>query len=155
MLNTMIINGRIRMMKKVIVAAIVLPLSLMISQVSAETISCVLENNKVVTASNLASNPVYSYGTAGNVELSLPSSSANSRVYKGSEMFSGGGSTYLAFTNGAYTYVLYNGIGRDWEFEGLRVYKDAEIIVEKQCKQYGSTVFDYDAVHAPEGELPY
>lgn len=114
-----------------------------------------LENNKVVTVSHLVSNPVYSYGTAGKVELSLPSGSANSRVYKGSEMFSGGGSNYLAFTNGAYTYAVYNGSGRGWEFEGLRVYKGAEIIMERQCKQYGSIVFDYGAVNAPEGELPY
>lgn len=141
-------------MKKALVAAIALPLSLIVTQLNAETISCVLENNKVVTASNLTSNPVYSYGTAGKVELSLPSSSANSRVYKGSEMFAGGGSSYLAFTNGAYTYALYNGIGRGWEFEGLRVYKNAELIMEKQCKRYGSLLFNYDTVHVPEGELP-
>ncbi len=155
MLNTMILNGRIRMMKKVIVAAIVLPLSLMISQASAETISCVLENNKVVTVSHLSSEPVYSYGTADKVELTLPTKSASSRVYKGAETFMGGGSTYIAFTNGAYTYALYNGIGRGWEFVGLRVYKGTEKIMEKGCKDYYSLTLNFDAINAPEDDLPY
>ncbi len=155
MLNTMILNGRIRMMKKVIVAAIVLPLSLMISQASAETISCVLENNKVVTVSHLSSEPVYSYGTADKVELTLPTKSASSRVYKGAETFMGGGSTYIAFTNGAYTYALYNGIGRGWEFVGLRVYKGVDIILEKSCKDYDSLPLLSSAINAPEDDLPY
>lgn len=142
-------------MRKMIIAAIALPLSFLANQASAETVSCVLENNKVVTVSHLGSEPVYSYGTAGKAELTLPSKSANSRVYKGTEMFAGGGSTYIAFTNGAYTYALYNGIGRGWEFVGLRVYKGADIIMEKGCKDYDSLTLVVDAINAPEDELPY
>lgn len=114
-----------------------------------------LENNKVVTVSHLASNPVYSYGTAGKVELTLPTKSGNSRVYKGTETFIGGGSTYIAFTNGAYTYALYNGIGRGWEFVGLRVYKGVDIIMERSCKNYDSLPLLSSAINAPEDELPH
>lgn len=142
-------------MRKMIIAAIALPLSFLASQVNAGTISCVLENNKVVTVSNLGTKPVYSYGTAGKVELTLPSKSASSRVYKGAEAFSGGGSTYIAFTNGAYTYALYNGTGRGWEFVGLRVYKGADTIMEKSCKNYDSLNLSFDAINAPEDDLPY
>ena len=142
-------------MRKIIIAVCALPLSLLANQASAETVSCVLENNKVVTVSHLSSEPVYSYGTAGKVELTLPSKSAGSRVYKGAETFMGGGSTYVAFTNGAYTYALYSGIGRGWEFVGLRVYKGADIIMEKGCKDYDSISLGVDSINAPEDDLPY
>lgn len=142
-------------MRKMIIAAIVLPLSFLANHAGAETMSCVLENNKVVTVSHLGSEPVYSYGTAGKVELTLPTKSASSRVYKGAETFMGGGSTYIAFTNGAYTYALYNGIGRGWEFVGLRVYKGVDIIMEKSCKDYDSLNLNFDAINAPEDDLPY
>lgn len=142
-------------MRKIITAVCALPLSLLASQASAETISCVLENNKVVTVSHLSSEPVYSYGTADKVELTLPTKSASSRVYKGAETFMGGGSTYIAFTNGAYTYALYNGIGRGWEFVGLRVYKGVDIILEKSCKDYDSLPLLSSAINAPEDDLPY
>lgn len=131
------------------------PLFLLSAAVQAETVSCMLDNNKVVTATSLATNPIYSYGTSAKLDITLPTGKANSRVYKGSEMFSGGGAQYLAFTNGNYNYVLYDGVGRDWEFQGLRVYKDAEIIMERACKQYGALSLDLDAINAPEGELPY
>lgn len=140
---------------KLILSSLVLPLSMLASHAQAESVSCVLENNKVLTVSHLHSAPTYSYGTAGKVELTLPSGAANSRVYKGTQMFNGGGAQYLAFTNGAYTYTVYDGMGRGWEFYGLRVYKNADIILEKQCKQMGGLQFDFDAVNAPEAELPY
>lgn len=143
------------MNNKLVTAALALSLGTLASNVNAETISCVLENNKVVTVSHLASNPVYSYGTAGKVELTLPTKSGNSRVYKGTETFIGGGSTYIAFTNGAYTYALYNGIGRGWEFVGLRVYKGVDIIMERSCKNYDSLPLLSSAINAPEDELPH
>lgn len=140
---------------KLITATLAISLVGLTSNVNAESVSCVLENNKVITLSNLGSTPTYSYGTAGKVELSLPSGSTNSRVYKGTEAFSGGGSQYVAFTNGAYTYAIYDGIGRGWELHGLRVYKNADVIMEKQCKQLDALQYDHDAVNAPDGELPF
>ncbi|MGO4999144.1 hypothetical protein [Oceanisphaera sp. W20_SRM_FM3] len=137
------------------IAAIALPLTLMVGQAHAESVSCVLENNKVLTMSNLASQPTYSYGTAGKAELTLPTSSASSRVYKGTEMFSGGGSRYVAFTSGVYTYVVYKGDTGTWDMHGLRVYKNADIIMEKRCKQYGALEYNFDAVSAPTDDLPY
>lgn len=143
------------MKKKLAITALLFPLSAILSQAQAESVSCVLENNKVITVSHLGSNPTYSYGTAGNAELILPSKVTGSHVYKGREMFSGGGSKYVAFTNGAYTYAVYSGGGRGWDFHGLRVYKDADVIMEKQCKEYGALEYDFDAVNAKESDLPY
>ncbi len=140
-------------MRKSLIAA---SLCLTASLAQADTISCVLENNRVMTLGNLGSSPVYSYGPAGKIELTLPTGAANSGVYKGSEMFSGGGSAYLAFTNGNYTYAAYTGIGRGWEFTGLKVYKGSEIIMERQCKDTDALLgLDPDRINAPEGELPY
>lgn len=143
------------MHNKLIAAALALSLAALVGKVSAESISCVLENNKVLTLSNLSTTPTYSYGTAGKIELALPNDSTRSQVYKGREMFSGGGSQYIAFTNGVYTYAVYDGIGRGWELHGLRVYKNADIILERQCKLFAAVQFDYEAVNAPVAELPW
>lgn len=121
---------------------------------NASTISCVLENNKVVTVSRLSSNPTYSYGADGNNELVLPKAEGSSRVYKNQERFNAGGGHFIAFTNGVYTYVIYDGSATTWSFHGLRVYKNNEIIMERQCKQVGGLNFDYDSVYAAEGNLP-
>ncbi|MBS7325984.1 MAG: hypothetical protein KIG85_05100 [Thiopseudomonas sp.] len=144
-------------MKKLIGAfALAAPMALLATpSAQAETISCVLENNKVVTVSNLSSNPTYTYGTAGKQELVLPTGRANSRVYKGSEGFASGEGQYLAFTNGNYTYAIYDGAGRGWELHGLRVYKGSAVIMEKQCKTFGALNVDLSSINAPEDDLPY
>ena len=126
-----------------------------VGSASAESVSCVLGNNKVLVLGDLASSPTYSYGSAAKTELRLPADSAHSDVYKGTEVFSGGGAQYIAFTNGVYTYVVYDGFGRGWEFSGLRVYQNADIVFEQECKHQGVLQYDYSTVNAPEGELPY
>lgn len=121
----------------------------------ADTISCTLENNRILKISNLSTSPKYAYGPAGKVELELPTGAANSTVYKGEEMFSGGGANFIAFTNGNYTYVAYDGIGRGWEFTGIKVYKGSDTIMERQCKPGSAFSIDISSINAPEGELPY
>ena len=123
--------------------------------VNAESISCVLENNKVLTVSNLSTSPVYSYGTAGNFELVLPRDASNGMVFKGQENFNAGDATFIAFTNNSYTYAIYRGEGRGWQFDGLRIYKGSEIIFEQPCKIPEAILFDLSDVNAPESDLPY
>lgn len=144
-------------MKKLIGAfALAAPMALLATpSAQAETISCVLENNKVVTVSNLSSNPTYTYGTAGKQELVLPTGRANSRVYKGYVQFLRAAERFIAFTNGNYTYAIFHGVGRDWDAYGLRVYKGSELIMEKHCKANGTLEVDPDLINAPEENFPY
>lgn len=135
-------------------AAFFIPL-FFVGGAKAESLSCVLENEKVMTVSGLSSDPVYSYGTAGEFEIVLPRDSVNGGVYKGREAFSGGGASYIAFTNGDYTYAIYSGIGRGWYFDGLRLYKGSEIIFEQPCKVPEAMKYSYESINAPESHLPY
>lgn len=119
---------------------------------SMET-GCTLENNKVLTLTNLDSSPTYSYGTAQKKELTLSAQSGN-EVYKGSPIFSGGGASYLRFVNGAYSYVAYSGMGRGWEFTGLIVYKGKDVIMNRLCKDHNDSFnFDVNRINAPEDPL--
>lgn len=125
------------------------------SVTESDTISCTLENNKKLSISALASSPQYTYGQGDRVELELPTQAEGSTVYKGGEMFSGGDASYLAFTNGDYTYVAYDGMGSGWEFIGLKVYKGSDVIMESQCDPSSAFSLRLEGIHAPEGELPY
>src|SRR5690625_2608323 len=61
---------------------------------------------------HLYTNPVYTYGQAGKPEISLSVDVGHTPVFKGEDMFMGGGASYLRFTNGDYSYVAYSGIGK-------------------------------------------
>lgn len=115
---------------------------------------CVLENNKVLVLSNLNTNPTYTYGKAGKPEIEL-SEDGNTKVYKGTQMFSGGGSTYMRFTNGNISYVAYNGTGRGWDYVGVIVYKNDKQIFYSKCKTadllYGISTDDINAPYDKEG----
>ena len=142
-------------MLKPYISCLALAVFISATHVNAESISCVLENNKVLTVSNLSTSPVYSYGTAGNFELVLPRDASNGMVFKGQESFNAGGATFLAFTNNTYTYAIYSGEGRGWHFDGLRIYKGSDMIFEQQCKIREAVWFDLSDVNAPESDLPY
>lgn len=143
-------------MKKILMPlAVSATIALVSSPVVASTIYCQLENGKQVSVRNLTTSPVYTYGDGyGKPELELPTGAPNSTVYKGSEMYAGGGAGFIAFTNGNYTYAVFDGIGRGWEFLGLKVYKGSELIMERQCEDGWRTHHDISIVNAPEGELP-
>lgn len=50
-------------------------------------------------------------------------------------MFIGGASSvYIRFQNGNYNYVLYDGEGKGWYYQGVVVYKGDKIISKKACK---------------------
>ncbi|MFT0532956.1 hypothetical protein ACMHYJ_08980 [Castellaniella hirudinis] len=114
-----------------------------------DAISCRLENGKTLALSELGTQPRYTYGKPGQPELALPAGKAKQQVYKGRAMFSGGGATYLRFTNGPYSYVAYSGIGKGWEFTGLIVYKADKVIMASRCA-YSDFPLDSDAIHAAE-----
>lgn len=126
-----------------------------LASTDSDTISCTLDNDKKMSVSRLGGSPKFTYGQSEKVELELPAHSGGGTIYKGEEMFSGGGAVYVAFTNGDYTYVAYDGVGRDWEFVGLKVYKGSDVIMEAQCKPPSVFSLRFDSVNAAEGELPY
>lgn len=113
---------------------------------------CVLENNKVVVLSDLNTNPTYTYGKPGKPEIVL-SADSGSNVFVGSQMFSGGGSTYVRFTNGNISYVAYNGTGNGWDYIGLLVYDKNKLIFHNSCQSYDLLHgISYDHINAPKDE---
>lgn len=69
------------------------------------------------------------------------------RVYKQALTFSGGFVDYIRFLNGDYSYVAFNGRGKEWIFSGLIVYKGEKMIMSKSCR--GSELdFDPELVNA-------
>ncbi|MDD5211109.1 MAG: hypothetical protein PHV62_01730 [Sulfuricurvum sp.] len=70
-------------------------------------------------------------------------------------MCAGGGGAYLRLLNGGYSYVLYTGIGRGWEKEGLALKKNGHLIKNFEGKssaisEIGSNLFE--KYHIPEDE---
>lgn len=105
---------------------------------------CLLYNDRILVLDNLYTNPVYTYGQAGKPEISLSVDVGHTPVFKGEDMFMGGGASYLRFTNGDYSYVAYSGIGKGWGYEGLLVYNGSELIAHQECKDNNNLFADID-----------
>lgn len=129
---------------------LMLPLALLVSASFAQSAladtnyMCELSNKKVVYVSTESGSPIYRYGTAAKTDIVLPMATQNSTVYQGQMYFAQGGSRYLRFTNGNYSYVVYNGAGKGWEFEGLVVYNGAKVIMHKECINKLGDLYDLD-----------
>lgn len=121
--------------------------------VPAETIStgCLLENNKALVVSDLNANPTYSYGKPGHPEMVL-SASDKHNVFKGTQMFSGGGATYVRFINGDISYVVYSSLGKGWSFDGVLVYKEDKQIFHSQCQEVDQLLY---GIHLDDIDAPY
>lgn len=117
------------------------------SAFSMEMTGCVLENNKVLSLTNLDSVPTYSYGTTKKNELTLSEDIPGVRVYKQALTFGGGLIDYIRFQNGDYSYVAFNGRGKGFDFTGLIVYKAEKMIMSKSCKD-SSFRLDLDRINA-------
>lgn len=133
-------------MKKVGIGIVIL--GLFSTSALAMEFTCQLENKKYVSVTvdhNQA--PQYRYGTLAKPEISLPADGKGTQnVYVGQAQFAAGGSVYIRFQNGAYSYLLYEGSGRGWEFKGLAVYKGKKLINSKQCQD--TNAFDlYDILN--------
>lgn len=100
--------------------------------------NCDLSNGKVVVVRLNNGVPGYSYGSIEKVEMTLPKSAGDkTQVRAGQMAFSGGGAFYYRFINGVYSYVVYSGIGKGWEFTGLKVYKNTKLLMKKECTNGG------------------
>lgn len=124
--------NQLKVLKKI--AVMCLGLMASSSAFSMEMTGCVLENNKVLSLTNLDSVPTYSYGTTKKNEQTLSEDVPGVRVYKKMLTFAGGGAMYIRFQNGDYSYVAYDGLGKGWIFSGLIVYKGNKVIMSKSCK---------------------
>ncbi|OAT45171.1 hypothetical protein [Proteus hauseri] len=125
-------------MRASIIAAAVFVL--VASNVEAKEYSCQLENGKYVSVfAEQGKPPIYRYGTLAKTEITLPvPQKQNNNVFYGHQMFVAGASTYVRFKNGNYSYVVYDGEGRGWYFNGVIIYKDNNIISKKECKEPSS-----------------
>jgi hypothetical protein len=95
-------------------------------------------------ASNVSGSLQYRFGKADGSappELAVPDHSAVPRLASRGEStpFAGGGGSWLRFHNGAYSYVVYSGIGR-WgangetvELQGVQVERDGQAIATLPC----------------------
>jgi hypothetical protein len=77
----------------------------------------------------------YAYGKPGALDLSAPEKAITARqnLTRGSIAYSGGGTDYVRIQNGAFSYIVYSGIGKGWEQEGVVVQKDGKTISSHIC----------------------
>lgn len=112
--------------------------------------SCAI-GKKVVSVCGEYKKMSYRFGAIGSPELVFSSVKPSG----GTIMYSGGGGAYLRLPNEGYRYVLYTGIGRGWEKEGLALEKNGRLVKNFECKssaisEIGSNLFE--KYHVPEDE---
>ena len=131
------------MKKKLIALSLLATATLMNSAVAAPPdpellFNCDLSNGKGVVVRLNNDVPTYYYGSIEKVEMTLPKIEGDkTQVRAGQIPFSGGGAFYYRFINGVYSYVVYSGMGKGWEFTGLKVYKNARLLMRKACTNGG------------------
>lgn len=100
--------------------------------------NCDLPNEKGVVIRLKDNVPTYYYGSIEQVEMTLPRIEGDKTQVRVGEMtFAGGGSFYYRFINGNFSYVVYSGMGRGWEFTGLKVYQGKKRIMKRECTNGG------------------
>ncbi len=105
--------------------------------------SCSLSDTKIVS---LCASPSltptdgylqYRFGPVNKPELVYPTRKEHPKKYfqSGTQSYSGGGSAFLKFKKGDYTYIVLTGIGRGWgEKEGVVVEKSGKRIAYLPCR---------------------
>lgn len=93
----------------------------------------------VCSSENLSSDTgyvQYRYGTKTMTELTFPEQKNHPKDFAtgGNLTFSGGGGSYMRLNNSAYSYIVYSGIGKNWEKDGLVVEKGGETLSNILCK---------------------
>lgn len=124
--------------------------------------SCKTSKTKTVS---LCASPVlnatsgylqYRFGVVGSKpEFVYPETQEHPKDHfqSGTLMYSGGGGAYLEFNNGEYNYVVFTGIGKGWEKEGVEVSKAGKQIAVLEChgqwdSEIGPDFFDRAAIPA-------
>jgi len=108
----------------------------------------------------------YRFGRLGQPpEFSYPQNQEHPKDHfrSGTLMYSGGGGAYLEFTNGDYKYVIFDGIGKGWESEGVEVSKAGKQVSLLPCRdrsygEMGPDLFEKAAIPASNDddfEIPY
>jgi hypothetical protein len=135
--------------------------------------SCSMAKGKVVS---LCSSPglnassgylQYRFGAIGSQpELVYPETQEHPKDHfkSGTLMYSGGGGAYLEFNHGEYKYVVFTGIGKGWEREGVVVSKSGKQVALLECQgpwasEIGPDFFDRAGIPPANDEfeipLPY
>lgn len=117
-----------------------------------EVIFSCFVGKKVVSVCGEHKKITYYFGAIGSPELVFNSANPSG----GTLMYSGGGGAYLRLSNGVYRYVLYTGIGRGWEKEGLALEKNGRLVKNFECKstaqsEIGAEFFDKYRITTDEG----
>jgi hypothetical protein len=79
----------------------------------------------------------YRFGLKGTPELQYPelTSPPSQFVTGGTLTFSGGGGAYMRFAKGSYGYVVYTGIGKDWEKSGIAIENNGKVEASLVCEK--------------------
>jgi hypothetical protein len=102
----------------------------------------------------------YRFGTKEKLELSFPEPQAHPSSFStgGTLMYSGGGGAYMRFNKGAYSYVVYSGMGKGWDKQGVVIEKNGKLLSNILCKDVsieniGSDFFEKNAI--PEDKVGF
>lgn len=127
----------------VISAPLVLASNANLCQVNEQVIfSCPTNKNKIISlcaSRNLSAEQgyiQYRFGTMRATEMQYPSVKLlPAQAFKGrTQVFSGGGGTYLRFQNDDYDYIIYTGTGKGHVVQGVILLKNAEFKSYIACK---------------------
>jgi len=93
----------------------------------------------VCASENLSSSAgyvQYRFGTNEKLEFSFPEPKAHPDSFstKGILAYSGGGAGYMRLNKGAYSYVVYSGMGQGWDKQGVAVEKNGKLLSNILCK---------------------
>ena len=102
----------------------------------------------------------YRFGNKEKLDISFPEPRQHPRAFATAKtlMYSGGGGAYMKFKNGNYSYIVYTGIGKEWEAQGVVVEKDGTQIANVECKagyagDMGSDFFEKYGITEDESEF--
>ncbi|ASQ46053.1 lysozyme inhibitor LprI family protein [Legionella clemsonensis] len=106
--------------------------------------SCPTKNEKIISlcaSENLSATTgylQYRFGKKNNIELYYPEREIPpGKAFTGrSQMFSGGGGIYLRFSKNNYDYIIYSGIGKGWEINGLILLKNLTFLSYFPCTMH-------------------
>jgi hypothetical protein len=103
----------------------------------------------------------YRFGLQGlKPEFVFPQSPDHPKKYfrSGTLMYSGGGGAYLEFSSNDYKYVIFTGIGKGWEKEGVVVSKGGKQIALLRCQspsvsELGPDLFEHAGIPDAGGDF--